>query len=197
MEPQLYDLLYTATLEQLNLPTLAYRRLRGDRIQLYKIMHGFSDMNKTKLFKMKDDSVNLRGHGLKIQKQHVHLDVRRNSFIHRVVKHWNTLPRSAVEASTVNIFKSEVDVFLSTKYNLYAFTWLISYTLVSFAVEELQFVGLTARSWQKWKRVFLTCPCHKIYREEAVGLKRSNYTLEITIFVNVKFRAILSKIDIL
>ena len=27
--------------------------------------------------------------------------------------------------------------------------------------------------WQlaKWKRVFLTCPCHEIYRDEAVGLK--------------------------
>ena len=39
---------------------------------MFKIMHGFSDMNKTKLFKMKDDSVNLQGHGtcMKIQKQH-------------------------------------------------------------------------------------------------------------------------------
>ena len=26
------------------------------------------------------------------------------------------------------------------------------------------------------KGVFLTCPCHKIYRVEAVGLKSSNYT---------------------
>ena len=42
-------------------------------IQVYKIMHGFSDMDKTKLFKMKDDNVNLQGHGLKIQKQQVHL----------------------------------------------------------------------------------------------------------------------------
>ena len=33
---------------------------------------------------------------------------------------------------------------------------------------------LTAHNWQKWKRVFLTYPCHKIYRVEAVGLKISN-----------------------
>ena len=26
-------------------------------------------------------------------------------------------------------------------------------------------------NWQKWKRVFLTCPCHEIDRDEAVGLK--------------------------
>ena len=32
-------------------------------------------------------------------------------------------------------------------------------------VEEL--IGkLTAHNWQKWKRVFLTCPCNKIYRDE-------------------------------
>ena len=121
MVPQLYDLPYIVRLEQLNLPTLAYRRLRGDMIQVFKIIHGFSDMDKTKLFKMKDDSVNLRGHGLKIQKQHVHLNIRKNSFTHRVVKHWNMLPRSAVEAPTVNIFKSKVDAFLSTKYNPYAY----------------------------------------------------------------------------
>ena len=34
--------------------------------------------------------------------------------------------------------------------------------------------SLTGGNWQKWKRVFLTCPCHKIYRDEAVGLKSSN-----------------------
>ena len=26
------------------------------------------------------------------------------------------------------------------------------------------------------KRVFLICPCHKIYRDEAVGLKSCKYT---------------------
>ena len=46
-------------------------------------------------------------------------------------------------------------------------------------------VSLTAHNWQKWKRVFLTCPCHDIYRVEAVGLKSSNYTLKIVIFANM------------
>ena len=44
---------------------------------------------------------------------------------------------------------------------------------------------LTANNWQKWKRVFLTCPCHKIYRDEAVGLKSCKYTRKITIFVKM------------
>ena len=37
----------------------------------------------------------------------------------------------------------------------------------------------------KMKSTFLTCPCHKIYKDEAVGLKSYNYTFKITIFVNV------------
>ena len=45
--------------------------------------------------------------------------------------------------------------------------------------------SLMAHNWQKWRSRFLTCPCHKIYREEAVGLKSSSYTLNNKIFVNI------------
>ena len=31
--------------------------------------------------------------------------------------------------------------------------------------------NLPALKWQKMKKRFLTCPCHKIYKEEAVSLK--------------------------
>ena len=44
---------------------------------------------------------------------------------------------------------------------------------------------LTGVNWQKWKRVFLTCPCHKIYRDEAVGLKSCKNTWKITLFVKM------------
>ena len=38
---------------------------------------------------------------------------------------------------------------------------------------------------EKEQSTFLTCPCHEIYREEAVGLKSYNYTFKIAIFVNM------------
>ena len=44
---------------------------------------------------------------------------------------------------------------------------------------------LTAHKWQKWKRVFLTCPCRKISRDEAVGLKSCKYIWKITILVKM------------
>ena len=49
-------------------------------------------------------------------------------------------------------------------------------------LKNLKFLQLTAHNCQKWKRVFLTCPCHEIYRVEAVGLKSSNNALKIVIF---------------
>ena len=39
-------------------------------------------------------------------------------------------------------------------------------------------IFLTAHNWQKWKRVLLTYPCHEIYRDEAVGLKKNAVILE-------------------
>ena len=44
---------------------------------------------------------------------------------------------------------------------------------------------LTGGNWQKWKWVFLTCPFHEIYRDEAVGLKSCKNTWKITIFVKM------------
>ena len=119
--PSIRDLPYEVRLQKLKLPTLAYRRLRGDMIQVYKIMHGLNRMNKSTLFTMKDADKNLRGHDLMIQKQHAHLDIRKYSFTNRVVNTWNRLPKAAVNAPTVNSFKTEVDVFLTSKYDKYSF----------------------------------------------------------------------------
>ena len=63
------------------------------------------------------------------------------------------------------------------------------YTFASMKVYEASItndkVRLTGGNWQKWKRVFLTCPCHEIYRDEAVGLKSCKNTWKITIFVKM------------
>ena len=47
MVQQLKNLSYEARLRRLNLPTLKYRRLRGDMIQVYNIVSGKHTTNPT------------------------------------------------------------------------------------------------------------------------------------------------------
>jgi ribonuclease P/MRP protein subunit RPP40 len=83
---------YEDRLRKLDLPTLAYRRRRGDLIQVYKIMNGTNDIQRNTLFEMASTNIGTRGHSLKIQKQHSRLRLREHSFTNRVVNSWNSLP---------------------------------------------------------------------------------------------------------
>ena len=61
----------------------------------------------------------VRDNSLKILQQRARTELRRNSFVLRVVRTWNTLPEIKVTSSTTNTFKNRLDKYWMIQTMLY------------------------------------------------------------------------------
>jgi len=101
---------YEERLRKLNLPTLTYRRLRGDMIEVFKIVTNKYDQAAcSNLFDTNPHST--RGHSYKLFKKRANTNPRKYSFTHRVINPWNSLPEWVVEAQNVKQFETRLDRF--------------------------------------------------------------------------------------
>ena len=116
MVPGLAKLPYEDRLRRLDLPTLSYRRTRGDVIEAYKYLHGMYDVDCSALLPLHESAgVTTRGNGLKLKKRECRTQKRSNFFGLRVVNIWNGLPSDVVMAPTVNCLKGRFDRFCIDK----------------------------------------------------------------------------------
>lgn len=102
---------YNERLFELGLTTLETRRVRADLIELYKLLN-MAGGRTLEGFQLRRDVGGRRGHGLKLLKNRVRLDVGKYSFSNRLCQIWNGLPEGVVGAKSVNVFKGGVDRYL-------------------------------------------------------------------------------------
>ena len=106
--PALKGMSYQERLRRLRLPTLRYRRLRGDMIEAYKLLHNVYDPTLPSLLSPVKGS-NTRGHKLKLPKNRARTNIKAHSFTHRIVNDWNNLPDEVISAPSINAFKNRLD----------------------------------------------------------------------------------------
>ena len=104
----LKNLRYEDRLRALKLPSMHYRRIRGDMIMVFQILSGHLRIRETDLFE-RELSERTRGHGLKLKKPRFNSHLRQTSFCCRVIPLWNGLPSDVVTAPSINAFKNRLD----------------------------------------------------------------------------------------
>ena len=108
--PKLKYKTYEERLSCLDLTSLETRRLRGDLIEVFKILKGFDDVDVQNFFALSNTGT--RGHSLKLFKYGCRLDCRKFAFSNRIVNIWNELEEDIIACDSINGFKNRLDKYL-------------------------------------------------------------------------------------
>jgi len=108
----LEKLTYKEHLDLLGLSTLEEKPLRGDKIEVFKILKVFYIVSSSTFFSL--SSSGLCGHFLKLFKNQYSSKsiIGKFSFSNRVVEHWNKFTEHVVSSGKVTTFKNRYDQFI-------------------------------------------------------------------------------------
>ena len=109
MIPSLRHLSYPDRLAALDLPSLYYRRRRGDMLKVFQLLHQGVDLDHTDFVAL-NPNTRTRGHPQKLVKPTAQNRVRRCVFGVRVVSDWNSLPEPVISSRTLSEFKASLDI---------------------------------------------------------------------------------------
>ncbi len=109
MIPSLGNKSYDERLSTLNMFSLEKHRLRGKLIECFKILNGFTNIDRSKLF-MIDGTLRTRNNGIKLKCRQVNSDCTKFFFTNVVVQEWNKLPPSVVQCNTIELFEKSSTV---------------------------------------------------------------------------------------
>ena len=104
------NLPYEERLKRLDLPTLTYRRERGDMIEIFKHIHTYDERIISSNFRRQLRPS--RKHNFQLVENVPADGVRgkqHNAFYFRTNRRWNELPPNVANAKTINEFKNELD----------------------------------------------------------------------------------------
>jgi hypothetical protein len=99
---------YEEKLAEIGLDSLSDRRTEADLVQIYKIIHGHSSVNKSYWFEMATRTVNvtrLAADELCVKIPFARTDKRKNFYTVRIGEKWNGLPKEIRAAKSVAHFK--------------------------------------------------------------------------------------------
>jgi len=105
-------LFYEDRLRELGLFSLEKRRIRSHFIVAFQYLKGPTGRMERD-FSQGCVVIGQGGNGCKLKEGRFSSDIRKKFFTMRVVKHWHRLPREAVDAPSLAVFKARLDGALS------------------------------------------------------------------------------------
>ena len=99
---------YEDRLKFTGLSTLEARRIRGDMIEVFKILKGISKLDSTSWLQLANNS-RTRGHRFKLVKKRSRLDIRKHFFSQRVVNRVPVSVRSCVRDARNSALDAKIE----------------------------------------------------------------------------------------